>query len=68
MKDQRQLEPGQRIELLEMKDDPDAIAAGTKGTIIGLNHYDGWSQVDVDWETGRTLMLTIPPDKVRVIG
>ena len=47
-----------------MTDDPDPIAAGELGTVVGVYPQSDWTQVDVDWDNGRSLMLSIPPDRV----
>lgn len=62
---------GDRIRLVAMPDDPDPIPTGEVGTVIEVTrHGDGknaWHQVDVDWDHGRTLMLTMPPDRIEII-
>jgi hypothetical protein len=63
---------GDRIELIAMPDDLNPIPAGTRGTIEHINTVefsktDKFTQVHAQWDNGRTLMLSIPPDKVRVI-
>ncbi|KAA5541501.1 DUF4314 domain-containing protein [Roseiconus nitratireducens] len=58
---------GDRVRLVSMTDDPDPIPAGTTGTVAGVYPQNGWTQVDVDWDTGRSLMLSIPPDVVVLI-
>ena len=57
-----------RIRLISMTDDPNPIAAGTTGTVFGIYPHGDWTQVDVDWDSGRSLMLTIPPDVIERIG
>ncbi len=61
------LKSGDRIRLISMTDDPDPIPAGTTGTVAGVYPQNGWTQVDVDWDSGRSLMLTMPPDVVERI-
>lgn len=66
---------GQRIELVDMPDDPDPVPAGTQGTI---DHVSGphklpgdrvaWHQVGVKWDNGRTLALLTTKDRWRVLG
>jgi len=60
---------GDKIELVQMDNDPNPIPAGTKGKITGVNPtpWPGELQVHVAWENGRTLMLIHPEDKFRVI-
>ncbi len=66
------LNHGDRVELLAMPSDPDPIPVGSRGTVMAVsNHVTGgerWLQVDVAWDSGRTLMLVIPPDRVRVLN
>lgn len=63
--------PGDRIRLLAMPDDPDPIPIGEVGTVIEVTrHGDGknaWHQVDVEWDHGRSLMLTLPPDRIEIL-
>lgn len=63
--------PGDRIRVLAMPDDPDPIPTGAVGTVIGVaSHGDGenaWHQVDVEWDNGRSLMLTLPPDRIEIL-
>jgi hypothetical protein len=60
---------GDKIELLKMDNDPHPIPIGTKGRItkIGPMPYNE-TQIHVDWDNGRTLMLVYPEDKFRVIS
>lgn len=66
MKPKCDLKAGDRIRLHSM-DDPDPIPAGTIGTVVAVYPQSDWTQVDVDWEGGRSLMLSIPPDRVQHI-
>ncbi len=64
---------GNRIRLIEMSDDPDPIPVGEIGTVIGISHHDDgdddlWHQIDVQWDNGRALMLTLPPDQIEILG
>ena len=63
-----QLNVGDRIRLVSMTDDPDPIPVGTFGTVVGLYPHREWTQVDVDWENGRSLMLSMPPDQVELVS
>lgn len=65
---QTNIKAGDRVRLLSMTDDPDPIPAGTNGTVVGVSPQSDWTQVDVDWDNGRSLMLSIPPDRVAVIS
>ena len=65
------LQPGQRIELVMIVDDPDPIEPGTRGTVRrvakhGTGH-NAFLQVDVAWDNGRSLMLSVPPDRYRIV-
>jgi hypothetical protein len=60
--------PGDRIRVIAMPDDPHPIPPGTTGSVTAVRHMGTWSQVDVDWDNGRQLMLVVPPDQIEVIG
>ncbi len=57
---------GDRVRLVRMADDPDPIPVGTTGTVVGVHTHSDWTQVDVDWDNGRSLMLSIPPDEIEI--
>jgi len=59
---------GDRIRLILMADDPDPIPTGTLGTVREIRPNHGWTQVEVDWDNGRQLMLTLPEDHVEILG
>jgi hypothetical protein len=63
---------GQRIRLLAMTDDPDPISVGTEGTVLEVSLVghgrDAWHQIDVAWDSGRTLMLVAPPDEFEIVS
>ena len=61
---------GDRIRLLEMRNDADTIPAGQVGTVLAVRHceQDTWLQIDVAWDNGRTLMLVVPPDRYELIA
>jgi hypothetical protein len=60
---------GLRIELIDMPNDPDPIPAGTKGTITWVGpDFDGYPQLHVKWDNGRTLGLALPHDRIRVLA
>lgn len=58
-----------RIELLDMPDDPNPIPPGTQGVVTAVHYINGMGfwQIQVDWDNGRSLMLSIPPDEIRVL-
>jgi hypothetical protein len=60
--------PGDRIRLVAMTDDPDPIPPGTTGTVAAVRYQRTWSQVDVKWDNGRTLMLVVPPDQFEILS
>jgi hypothetical protein len=60
---------GDRIELIEMKNDPDPIKKGEKGTVtmVNLNGPRDFHQINVAWDNGRQLNLLPYEDKFKVI-
>ena len=67
----RNLRRGTRIMLMSMADDPDPVQVGTWGTVVGVHAQQSgspseWVQIDVRWDGGRELSLTIPPDRYRL--
>jgi hypothetical protein len=64
--------PGDRIELIRMPDDPHPVATGTRGTVTNVNLVklgrEEFTQVGVDWDDGRSLMLVSPPDEFRILA
>jgi len=54
---------GDRISLEAMSGDPDPIPRGSLGTVERCVSFgDDW-QVEVRWDSGRTLSLVMPPDR-----
>jgi hypothetical protein len=43
-------QPGDRIRLPSMLDDPDPIPPGTTGTVAAVRQQRTWAQVDVEWD------------------
>jgi hypothetical protein len=58
---------GDRIRLLAMPHDPDPIAAGSIGTVLSVT-TGTFAQIDVSWDSGRTLSLVPGVDEYEVIG
>jgi hypothetical protein len=62
---------GKRIELIEMRDDPAPLPEGSRGVVTRASTHDfgtgPFTQVAVEWDNGRTLMLVVPPDRFRII-
>jgi len=56
-------EVGTRIRLTRMNNDPDPIPVGSEGTVTGGNG----SQMYVDWDCGRSLILIPGEDRWTVI-
>ena len=67
MNQETNLKAGDRVRLVSMVDDPDPIPAGATGTVARVYPHSDWTQVDVDWDNGRSLMLSIPPDRIEVL-
>ena len=61
------LKIGDRIRLVSMPQDPDPLPVGSLGTVVAIHDHHDWTQVDVDWDNGRSLMLTMPDDCVAVV-
>lgn len=65
-------QPGDRIRLVAMPDDPDPIPPGNTGTVKVVRKCgsggSAWFQVDVDWDSGRKLMLSLPTDQFEVLA
>ena len=57
---------GDRIRLVAMNDDPDPIPHGTLGTVTAIHNHHDWVQVEVDWDNGRRLMLSLPDDLIEI--
>lgn len=58
---------GDRIRLVAM-DDIDPVPIHATGTVHRIGDHDGWLQVDIDWDNGRRLMLSLPPDRVSEVS
>jgi hypothetical protein len=62
---------GDRIRLIAMPDYPDPIEPGAIGSVTDVGRHgegsDAWWQIDVDWDDGRTLMLSSPPDRYEIV-
>ena len=59
---------GEKIELIAMPNDPNPIPSGTKGSVESVTNIGhGEYQIGVKWENGRTLMLILPHDKIRIL-
>jgi hypothetical protein len=66
------MKPGDRIRLLAMPDDPNPIPVSPTAIVqrivpVHRSIEEAWDQVYVKWDSGRTLMLCIPPDVVEVV-
>lgn len=61
-------EKDDRIELVQMGDDPHPIPVGTKGTVTALGYFQKAFQIEVKWDNGRSLALVCPPDTFKIIS
>ena len=59
---------GDRIRLIHMPEDPDPIPTGSLGTVRAIHPHDRWIQVEVDWDNGRRLMLSLPDDLIEILS
>ena len=59
---------GDRIRLVAMPHDPDPIPAGSLGTAVAIYNHGHWAQIDVAWDNGRTLMLSLPDDCIAIVN
>lgn len=57
------LEPGTRIELISMPQEPHPVPSGSRGTVRTSNAYQVW----VTWDNGRGLALLPDVDDFRVL-
>ncbi len=68
----REPKVGDRICLISMTGDPNPLEVGETGTIVEIYHQDegrdAWKQIDVDWDSGRALMLCVPLDRFELVG
>ncbi len=59
---------GDRIRLVAMPQDPDPVPIGSLGTVVTIYNHGHWAQIDVDWDNGRNLMLSLPDDCVAIVN
>ena len=67
------VEIGDRVEMIQMKDEHSPIEPGSKGTVvhidgIGQLHIDGIGQLHFDWDNGRTLAIIPEEDSFKIIN
>ena len=60
------VKPGDRIKLISMPNDPCPIEPGSMGTVTSVT-TGAYAQIDVDWDSGRTLCLIPGTDKFEII-
>ena len=65
---QTTLKTGDRVRLISMPEEPDPIPVGMEGTVLRVHEHGEWAQVEVAWDNGRRLMLTLPDDCVAKVG
>lgn len=54
----RELNKGDRVEIVALQDDPRAVPVGTQGVVTHTSRV----QVLVDWDNGSDLALALPED------
>jgi uncharacterized protein DUF4314 len=54
--------PGTRVRCLAMND-PQAVPAGTLGTVTDITNMGAWVRIGVRWDNGSRLALAVPPDR-----
>jgi hypothetical protein len=60
---------GRRIRLVaSMEDEPDPVPLFTTGTVTFVSHLPGFTQIGVEWDNGRTMMLCVPPDRYEMLA
>jgi hypothetical protein len=64
---ERPLKTGDRIRLIAMPHDPDPLPTGSLGVVLRVNDHGDWQQIEVAWDNGRRLMLTLPEDCVAIV-
>jgi hypothetical protein len=57
---------GTRVRLLAMND-PQAVPAGTCGTVIGAKDMGTWVRIAMRWDNGSSLALAVPPDRYEIV-
>lgn len=61
------LKEGDRIACVAMPQEKNPIPAGAQGTVTFVTQVgsgrDAFTQIGVNWDNGRTLMLVVPPDQ-----
>ena len=63
------LRSGTRIRLTSMDDDPPPIPIGSLGTVQWVREITpDFTQVDVAWDSGRSLMLSLPADGYEIVS
>ena len=60
------VKPGDRVKLISMPNDPFPIEPGSVGTVVAVTTGQ-FAQIDVDWDSGRSLCLIPGVDEWEVI-
>lgn len=63
--------PGQRVECVLMRFDPDPIPTGSRGVVTHVEQWGAGPQsvnIHVAWDDGRTLALLSDHDAWKVLG
>jgi hypothetical protein len=61
------LAAGTRVRCLSMND-PQAVPAGTLGTVTQCTDMGTWVRIAVSWDNRSMLALAVPPDRYEVAG
>ena len=57
---------GTRVRCVAMND-PQAVPAGTVGTVVGCTAMRDGLLIAVEWDNGRYLALAVPPDRYEIV-
>jgi hypothetical protein len=63
----REINPGDRIRIIAMPDDPDPIPAGSEGVVVDVTEGP-LAQVEVRWDCGRSLYLLPGVDRFELVS
>jgi hypothetical protein len=63
----KSLKTGDRVRLISMPNDPDPLPVGALGVVLRVIDHGDWQQIEVAWDNGRKLMLSLPDDCVAVV-
>lgn len=62
------VKPGDRIEMVNMPDDPDPIPRGARGTVTHVSDLSMQiPQISVEWDSGRSLNVLVGIDLFKIV-